>query len=268
MEATGRVRRCNRLFDPVSGRTVLLPIDQPVTMGPIDGLAQLGPTLPGLLAGAPDGVVAHRGALTRIPADLSREISLIMHLSAGTSLSGRGHVKTLVGSAEDALRVGAEAVSVQVTFGVAEELDMLADLAEVSAACSRWGLPLLTMIYVRGVDPAEEPRSIAHAARVAAELGSDIVKVPYTGSSESFATVVQGCFAPVIVAGGDRIKWNDLLLTVEDALAVGAAGVCVGRNVFQHEDPEKAMTELRARVHVPARSPVPARCGSLSEPVR
>jgi DhnA family fructose-bisphosphate aldolase class Ia len=231
-------------------------------MGPIHGLTPLKPTLHRLLAGAPDGVVAHRGALAQIPAELTRRTGLIMHLSAGTALSGRGHVKAVIGAAEDALRVGADAVSVQVTFGVAEELNMLVDLAEVSAACSRWGLPLLTMAYVWGVDPADEPHRIAHAARVAAELGSDIVKVPYTGSPESFATVVQGCFVPVVVAGGDRAEWKELLTTVEAALEVGAAGVCVGRNVFQHENPQAALAELRALVHAPMGA------GSLPERVR
>jgi predicted phospho-2-dehydro-3-deoxyheptonate aldolase len=250
VEVTGRHRRRRRLFDPHSGRTVLLPIDQPVTLGPLAGLAPLEKHLHRLLNGCPDGIIAHRGVLRHVPAETSHRTSLVMHLSAGTQLSGRGHVKTLAGDVDDAIRAGADAVSVQVTFGVPEESAMLTDLTRISSACTQWGIPLLAMVYVMGVDATREPAKTAHAARVAAELGSDIVKVPYTGSAESFATVVEGCFAPVVVAGGERAdSWGEVLQGVEGALAAGAAGVCIGRNVFQHESPERALTDLRALVH-------------------
>ncbi|SCG59293.1 2-amino-3,7-dideoxy-D-threo-hept-6-ulosonate synthase [Micromonospora halophytica] len=250
MEATGRDRRLRRLWGSVSGRTVLMPIDQPVTMGPIAGLDAIDAQLTRLLAGAPNAIIGHRGVLRRVPAEAARSTSVVMHLSAGTALSGRGHVKKLTGDVVEAVQLGADAVSVQVTFGVPEETDMLHDLAQVAAGCSRWGMPLLAMVYVAGIDPAEAPEKIAHGARAAAELGSDIVKVPYTGSADSFATVVAGCFAPVVMAGGEPSdSWEDVLLDVKDALSAGAAGVCIGRKVQQHSAPDEALADLHALVH-------------------
>ncbi|MBB5827105.1 class I fructose-bisphosphate aldolase [Micromonospora carbonacea] len=250
MESTGRERRLRRLWGPTSGRTVLMPIDQPVTMGPIAGLDAIDSQLGRLLAGAPNGIIGHRGVLRRVPAEAARSTGVVMHLSAGTALSGRGHVKKLTGDVVEAVRTGADAVSAQVTFGVPEETDMLHDLAQLAGACAQWGMPLLAMVYVAGVDPAAAPEKIAHAARAAAELGSDIVKVPYTGSADSFATVVDGCFAPVVMAGGEPSdSWEDVLLDVKDALSAGAAGVCIGRKVQQHAAPERALADLHALVH-------------------
>ncbi|MFD7068326.1 class I fructose-bisphosphate aldolase [Streptomyces sp. NPDC059913] len=250
MLVSGRERRLRRLFPPFSGRSVMLPIDQPVSLGPLTGIADVHKALPKLLAGEPDAVICHRGVLRHVPADLPARTGLIMHLSAGTGLSGRGYVKTLTGSVADAVRFGADAVSVQVTFGTAEEGAMLTDLARIASQCAEWDMPLLTMVYVHGADPVREPGKIAHGARVAAELGADIVKVPYTGTPESFAPVTEGCFVPVVVAGGERHFDQDALRdAVRGALEAGAAGVCVGRNVFQHEDPQRALAELRATVH-------------------
>jgi predicted phospho-2-dehydro-3-deoxyheptonate aldolase len=252
MDTAGLTRRIGRLFDEASGRTVMLPIDQPVSFGPLPGLIDLDTRLPLLLETGPEVLIAHRGALRRVRPEASRRQALIMHLSAGTSLSGRGHVKTLTGGVEDALRVGADGVSVQVSFGVPEETAMLSALASVASDCDRWGMPLLAMVYVEGTDPAAEPEKIAHAARAAAELGANIVKVPYTGSPESFAGVVDGCFTPVVIAGGERAgSWDDVLSAISGAMAAGATGVCVGRNVFQHDDPPRAMRDVRAIVHKP-----------------
>jgi DhnA family fructose-bisphosphate aldolase class Ia len=106
-------------------------------------------------------------------------------------------------------------------------------------------MPLLTMVYVFGASTPDDADRIAHGARVAAELGADIVKVPYTGSVDSFRKVVAGCFAPVVIAGGERGGWRDVRATVVGAIEAGAVGVCIGRNVFQHEDPARAISELR-----------------------
>ena len=259
METSGRERRLRRLFDVRSGRTVILPIDQPVTLGPLAGLESVAEQVQPLLRSGPDAVVAHPGLLRRLSPALPAQTTLIAHLSAGTALSGRGHVKTLSGTVAGALRTGADAVSVQVTFGIPEERGMIADLGAVAAACAEWGVPLLAMCYVHEVDPVREPAKIAHAARAAAELGADVVKVPYTGSAESFATVTRGCFAPVVVAGGERsATWEDVLTMARTAVVAGAAGVCIGRNVFQHEQPTSALAELRATVHErPLRAAVP-----------
>src|SRR5579859_8148177 len=213
MSSTGKVRRLSRLLSPIAGRGVFLPIDQPVTMGPIPGLADLRQDLPRLLSGRPDAVIAHRGLIARGLLE-NTSAAIVMHLSAATALSGRAEAKTLLTGIEDAVHLGADAVSVHVSFGVPEETLMLAAAGRMAAGCDQWGIPLLVMAYVAGSSPVKEPAKIAHAARVAAELGADIVKVPYTGTIESFATVCAASFVPVLMAGGDKVPWPDVLADV------------------------------------------------------
>lgn len=250
MSSTGKARRLNKLLSPMTGRGVFLPIDQPVTLGPIPGLSDLRQDLPRLLSGQPDAIIAHRGLIARGLLENS-SAALIMHLSAATALSGRAEVKTLLTGIEDAMQLGADAVSVHVSFGLPEETPMLAAAGQIAARCDQWGVPLLVMAYVAGSPPAQEPVKVAHAARVAAELGADLVKVPYTGTMDTFAEVCSASFVPVLVAGGDKVPWERVLADVRDAITAGARGSCIGRNVFQREQPAAALAELRAAVHLP-----------------
>jgi fructose-bisphosphate aldolase/2-amino-3,7-dideoxy-D-threo-hept-6-ulosonate synthase len=115
-----------------------------------------------------------------------------------------------------------------------------------------WGIPLLAMMYTRGPNIKNEydVKLVKHAARVGAELGADIVKVPYTGSPESFREVVEGCFVPVVIAGGEKMDTDEeVLRMVEGAIRVGGAGVSIGRNVFQNEDPARMVKEISKIVH-------------------
>ena len=99
---------------------------------------------------------------------------------------------------------------------------------------------------------SKEPTAIAHAARVAAELGADIVKVSYTGSVESFTTVVEGCPVPVVVAGGAKGDTQTILASISECIQAGAAGISCGRNIFQHEDIVGILKSMQRIVHGPA----------------
>jgi class I fructose-bisphosphate aldolase len=113
-------------------------------------------------------------------------------------------------------------------------------------------MPLVAMMYTRGSKIKDEynPGNVKHAARVAAELGADIVKVVYTGSVDSFTEVVNGCPVPVVIAGGPKMDSDeDIFKMVESALQAGAAGISIGRNAFQHENPTKMVQVLSKMVH-------------------
>ena len=108
------------------------------------------------------------------------------------------------------------------------------------------------MMYTRGpkIKSEYDVKNVKHAARVGAELGSDIVKVPYTGSVETFAEVVNGCPVPVVIAGGPKMDSDeDIFKMVEGALKAGAAGLSIGRNAFQHQNPERMIQALCKMVH-------------------
>ena len=113
-------------------------------------------------------------------------------------------------------------------------------------------MPLLAMMYNRGakVKSESDPGAVSHAARIAAELGADIVKVTYTGSAKSFRRVVEGCPIPVLIAGGEKADTDRAVFeAVRGALDAGCAGVCMGRNAFQHRDPLGMMRAIGAMVH-------------------
>ncbi len=153
---------------------------------------------------------------------------------------------------EEALKLGADAVSVHINLGAEDEGCMIKDLGSVAKEAMSWGMPLLAMMYVRGpkVENPYDVRLVKHAARVAAELGADIVKVPYTGSSETFREVVEGCFVPVVIAGGEKMSTDeDILDMVRGSVVAGGAGVSIGRNVFQHRDPTMIVQAISKIVH-------------------
>jgi DhnA family fructose-bisphosphate aldolase class Ia len=173
---------------------------------------------------------------------------VIMHMSAGTKYGEDKNRKVLVSSVEQAIRLGVDAISVHVNIGgCSTEPDMLCDLGEIADECDSMGMPLLAMTYARGKNSTGTPEEIAHVARVGGELGADIVKCPYTGDIKSMKLVTGSCPAPVVIAGGPKCE-NDyeVLKMVEDALAAGAIGISLGRNIFQHARPDLMTAALRA----------------------
>jgi fructose-bisphosphate aldolase/2-amino-3,7-dideoxy-D-threo-hept-6-ulosonate synthase len=153
---------------------------------------------------------------------------------------------------EEAIKIGADAVSVHINVGAEDEAKMLQDLGYVARKCDEWGMPLLAMTYPRGAKVASEHdvEYVKHAARIGAELGADIVKTSYTGDIESFREVVNGCPVPVVIAGGPQMDTEkELLEMVYDSLQAGGKGVAIGRNVFQSEDPTKLVSRISKIVH-------------------
>ena len=160
--------------------------------------------------------------------------------------------KVLVCSVEKAIKLGADAVSIHINIGAEDEPEMLRDFGSVSEKCFEWGMPLLAMVYPRGqkVPDEKDPEAVKLAARIAAELGADIVKVPYTGSVETFKEVVDGCPVPVVIAGGPRVNnEEDVLRMVYDSIQAGGVGVSIGRNVFQHKNPIVMVKAVSSIVH-------------------
>lgn len=254
---TGKLIRLERIINRDSGRTVIVPMDHGITMGPIQGLENMKDTVDKMVAGGANAIVLHKGIVRAGHRRGGKDVGLIIHLSASTSLSPSPNTKVAVCSVEEALRLGADAVSVHVNLGAEDDYRMLEFLGETSEACHYWGMPLLVMIYTRGdkIENEFDVKHVKHAARVAAELGADIVKVNYTGSPETFREVTEGCPVPVVIAGGEKVETDeDLLKMVSGSLDSGAIGVSIGRNAFQHENPEAIVKAISMMVHegVPA----------------
>lgn len=243
-EMYGKSIRLERIVDRNTGNSVIVPMDHGVSIGPVDGLVDMKKTVDDVANGGATAVLMHKGLIRFSHRTSGRDIGLILHLSASTDIGVTYNSKTLVASVDEALRIGADAVSVHINVGAETEPDMLSDLGAISADCMDWGMPLIVMAYPRGpsITNSYDPKMVAHAARVATEIGADIVKCSYTGDVKSFEKVVDGALAPVVIAGGPKMGSDlDILNMVYDSLQAGGHGVSIGRNIFQHRNVE-AMT--------------------------
>lgn len=248
----GKKIRLERIIDRNSGRTVIVPMDHGVTVGPIEGLADMRTAVTNMVEGGANAILMHKGIVRAGHRASGRDVGLIIHLSAGTTLSPDPNAKELVCTVEEAVKLGADAVSVHINLGAETDRTMLRQLGMVSGHCMEWQMPLVAMMYTRGpkVKNEYDVEHIKHAARVGAELGADIIKVPYTGSIESFKQVVYGCTVPVVIAGGPKMSTDaDILKMVDESLKAGAAGISIGRNAFQHARPSQMVKAMCRMVH-------------------
>lgn len=248
----GKLIRMERIMNRETGRTVIVPMDHGVTVGPIEGLIDMKNTVNQVASGGANAIVLHKGLVEGGHRRRGRDVGLIIHLSGSTNLSPFPNAKTLVCTVEEAIKLGADAVSVHINIGNGSEKEMLADLGFVAMKAQEWGMPLLAMMYPRGEKIKDEydVNVIKHVARLGAELGADIIKVSYTGSVESFREVVRGCPVPVVIAGGPKMSSDrEILEMVKGAVEAGGAGVSIGRNVFQHRDPTRMVGAISLIVH-------------------
>ncbi len=244
----GKTRRLRRIFRE-DNRTVVVPMDHGVSIGPVKGIENMQETVTRLLKGGADAFVLHKGIAKHVEAG---NAGLIVHLSAVSNLTPNCLNKIQVCTVQEAVRLGADAVSVHVNVGATDECNMLNILGKVADECDQYGMPLLAMVYPRGpkIPNEHDAVAVAHAARLGAELGADIIKTNYTGKVDTFRQVVESCPVPIIIAGGPKIEtMPQLLQMVTDSIKAGAAGVSIGRNVFQHQDQTLIVKALVALVH-------------------
>lgn len=236
-------RRLRRLHGP-GGRVFLLAADHGLPAGPLSGLEDPRSVLAALARSPVTGVIVNPGLVRILPEDST--VGLVVHLSAGTLLSSSPTSKVLATSVPRALSLGADAVSVQVHFGDPEEPRMLREAGAVIREADGFGLPVLVMAYPpRSTEGAAAFEATRHVARAAAELGADWVQVPHPGDAQRTRDVVRGCPVPLLVAGGPRAATPETFLdSVRASMAGGAAGVSVGRNLFQHPHPARFAEEI------------------------
>ncbi len=234
-------------------KTVIIPMDHGVSLGPVKGLVNLGDMVNCVADGGANAVLLQKGMPQHSHRGYGRDIGLIVHLSAATSLAPDPNDKVLVCTVEEAIKMGADAVSVHINIGSETEADQLGKLGKVAEQCGDWGMPLIAMMYPRGknIKNSNDPELVAHVARVGAELGADIIKTNFTGDVDTFRKVVDGCKpVPVVMAGGPKTSTDEeFLKNVYDATQAGGSGVAIGRNVFQHENPTAMTCALTLIVH-------------------
>lgn len=252
MMGFGKNIRLERIINRNTNRTVVVPMDHGVTLGPIQGLVDMRTMVDEVVEGGANAVLGHIGLPLHGHRGRGKDVGLILHLSGSTVWAPDPNAKVLVNTVEMALKIGADAVSVHINIGAESESQMLHDLGDVSIKCLEWGMPLLAMMYTRGekCDNGDKADATKHAARIAAELGADMVKVSYTGTKESFQKVTECCPIPVLIAGGEKTKnEREILQIIKDSLDAGGSGVSIGRNIFQHEKKQAMVRAISNIVH-------------------
>jgi fructose-bisphosphate aldolase/2-amino-3,7-dideoxy-D-threo-hept-6-ulosonate synthase len=232
----GRDIRLSRILK--KDRMLCIPMDHGISNGPIPGLENIHSVIYQCEKAGLTCVLVNKGIIKTLPRAI--DIGLIVHLSGSTSIGPAPNRKVLMGTVEEALRLGADAVSVHINIGAKEEPEMLYNLGMISDECDEWNIPLIAMVYPRGetIKNQYDPEIVAHTARIGAEAGADIVKSVYTGEVNSFRKVVKSCPVPIVIAGGPKAKTDkDIVEMCFGAMEAGAKGVTFGRNIFQHRNP-------------------------------
>lgn len=252
MPDVGKRIRIDRIMNRNTKRTVIVPMDHGITLGPVKGLYDMKEIVNQVAEGGANAVLLHKGIIRAGYRGYGQDIGLIMHLSGSTILGPDPNDKVPVAEVEEAIKLGADAVSIHVNVGSETEPQQLRTLGSMAKICEEWGMPLLAMMYPRGkkISDQFDVEVVKHAARIGVELGADVIKTNYTGTSDSFREVVKGCPVPVVVAGGPKTKTDEeFCKMVYDSIQAGGAGIAAGRNVFQHDYPTKMVKVICDIVH-------------------
>lgn len=240
----GMQNRLARIFNPGSGRTVMLAIDHGYFQGPTSGLERIDVNIVPLAPFA-DALMLTRGILrTTIPSSVNRGI--VLRASGGPSILKELSNEQLAVDMEDAVRLNVSALAVQVFIGGEFETQSVHNLTRLVDMGNRYGLPVLGVTAV-GKNMTRDARYFRLACRICAELGAHFVKTYYV--PEGFETVTASCPVPIVMAGGKKLPELEALQMAYKAVNEGAAGVDMGRNIFQSEAPEAMIQAVRKVVH-------------------
>ena len=240
----GLQNRLARIFDPGSGRTVMLAFDHGYFQGPTTGLERIDLSIVPLAPFA-DTLMLTRGALRSMIPPATRA-AIVLRASGGPSVLKELSNEEIAVDIEDAIRVNAAALAVQVFVGGEHETKSIHNLTRLVDAGMRYGVPVLAVTAV-GKEMVRDAKYFRLATRICAELGAHYVKTYYV--EDGFETVTSCCPVPIVIAGGKKLPELDALTMAANAVRRGAAGVDMGRNICQSEAPEAMTRAVRAVVH-------------------
>ena len=240
----GMKNRLSRIFNPETGKTVMLAIDHGYFQGPTTGLERVDINILPLVPYA-DTLMLTRGILRSIiPASTTK--SIVLRVSGGTSILKELSNEDIAVDIEDSIRLNVCAMAVQVFIGGEYEKQSLINMTKMVDFGTRYGIPTLAVTAV-GKEMARDARYFRLATRICAELGAHYIKSYYV--EKGFETVTSSCPVPIVMAGGKKIPELDALTMAYRAIQEGAAGVDMGRNIFQSEAPLAMVQAVRAVVH-------------------
>jgi fructose-bisphosphate aldolase/2-amino-3,7-dideoxy-D-threo-hept-6-ulosonate synthase len=253
----GKSARLDRIG--TRGRHLIVPMDHGITLGAVKGLKDIESTIDAVTAGGADAVLTQKGIAPRVH-DHKNDAGYIVHLNGSTTIGPDENDKRQTGTVADAVRAGADAVSFHINVGSEYEPDQITQLSDLTSEADRLGIPTLAMTYARGHDVREDDpeafgEDLGHAVRLGEELGADVIKTAYSGTPETFEHVVESTRLPVVIAGGSKGTDEETLSMVRGAVDAGAAGVSMGRSIFQHDDAQAITEAIAAVLHDDATVP-------------
>jgi putative autoinducer-2 (AI-2) aldolase len=242
----GMKNRLSRIFNPKSGKTLMLAFDHGYFLGPTSGLERLDLKIPPLVEDI-DVLMATRGALRScIPPELGWNKAVALRCSSGSSILDEDLSNEIVSvNIEDAIRMNASCMAIQVFIGAPHEKQSIENLSKTIDAGNHYGIPTMGVVAV-GKNMERIPQYFRLATRMIAEFGAQIAKSYYC---DEFETVTSCCPIPIVMAGGKKLPENEALDMCYKAITQGAAGVDMGRNIFQAADPSAMVKAVRAVVH-------------------
>ncbi len=238
----GMKNRLSKIFNPKTGKTVMLAVDHGYFQGPTTGLKDMKNIVP--LVPQADCLFVTRGIL-RNCIDPKINTPICLRVSGGPSILGELSNEDIIVSMEEAVRINASGVGMSIFVGAKNEDRTITNLGRLVSEAERYGMPVLAITAV-GKEMVRDARYLALACRMAAEIGAHFVKTYYC---EDFHKVVEGCPVPIVIAGGKKLPEMDALLMTEGAIREGASGVDMGRNIFQSDNPVGMIKAVRAIVH-------------------
>jgi DhnA family fructose-bisphosphate aldolase class Ia len=256
---SGAAIRFDRLFDKESRRSFMVAFDRTLSMGPEPFAEDSAARITTIAANGADAILLSPGLIKQHGHLLAYRggPSIVCRIDfpfLGSADRGTGEEFRLIASVDEAARLGADAVVMFHTLGYRQKggwADNVATIGRVAQEARRTGIPLIVEAVAWGPDAANsrDPRVVAEAARIAAELGADAVKIEYVGTVEGMRAVVDSCPVPVFVLGGSQVDLPTLLEYTADSLEAGASGVIYGRNVWQRENSAEVAAALIRVVH-------------------
>jgi class I fructose-bisphosphate aldolase len=249
--SAGKLRRLARIFDRDDGRTVILPLDGVLVVGCFAGAEDLEPLVAGASDAGADAVMLRYGEARRLADSLDPATGLIVRLSGARDDGPEHTFEPQLASAEGAAALGADAVCATLKLGGSREQELLRDLGRLAHECDSLGLAFLCEVFLYDAtgEGDADIDGAARGARIAQDLGADLVKLANPGDAARMRVIVEWCQLPVVVAGGARTDDIEFLKRVAAAIEGGAAGVAAGRNVISHESPPLLQALLSDVVH-------------------
>lgn len=240
----GMKNRLSRIFNPDTGRTVMLAFDHGYFQGPTTGLERIDMSIVPLVPYA-DTLMLTRGIL-RSQISPTANKSIVLRASGGTSILKELSNESIAVDIEDSIRLNVCAMAVQVFIGGEHERQSIINMTKLVDIGTRYGIPTLAVTAV-GKDMARDARYFRLATRLCAELGAHYIKTYYV--EDGFDTVTSCCPVPIVIAGGKKMPELDAMKMAYNAISQGASGVDMGRNIFQSESPVAMIQAIRAIVH-------------------